>query len=265
MIRSIVLLGTVIALLAAGLVAATLPDRASPGADGSAGSSAGDVARIERIVEAYILQNPEIIPRAIQQLRARERDNERQTLSDRAKRNWAAVTDDAMAPAVGPADAPVTIVEYYDYRCPYCRRAFNYMSEILAARDDVRYIYKQYPILDRGDDSPKISFLASQYALAADRQGRFPAFHRLVMSSEAELTVARLDRFAKEAGLDRDRLEDDLADPELADYVETALDEGRSLGIRATPTFLINADVVRGAVGKARMTAAINRAKRAAD
>ena len=257
--------GLFVIAAAAALVVLTVPDRGSrpTPAHQSTGQSLSrtQMAEVERIVEAYILQNPDIIPRAIQQLQARQRADEQRDLTAQVEQNWDSIVDDPVAPRAGPADAPVTIVEYYDYRCPYCRRAFGYMRDLMAERDDVQYIYKQFPILDRPGDSEAVSREAALYALAAERQNRFKAFHAAAMTADGDLTVDRLAQLAEAAGLDAAQLAEDRADPDLKAYVQTILKRAQQMGLTATPTFLVNGQVIQGAVGKDRMVRAIEAAK----
>ncbi|MBB4210570.1 protein-disulfide isomerase [Rhodothalassium salexigens DSM 2132] len=252
-------LGLAVIALATALTALILP---RGGSDDAAVSTA-ERAAMEQVVEAYILDNPDIIPRALQRWQYQQQQREQDDLAQKADQVFDQLASDPRAPSAGPENAPVTIVEYFDYRCQYCRVAYKYTSEIMASRDDVRYIFKLFPVLDREDDDPALSRRAAIYAMAAEETGRFAAYHDAMMTRSGRLTPERLDDLAQAAGLAPETLAAARQDAELAAYVDGVMEEARLMGIRATPTFLINGQVVQGAGGPERILDAIERAKNA--
>ncbi|MBK5912406.1 hypothetical protein CCR85_13015 [Rhodothalassium salexigens] len=247
--------------LATALTALILPRVGSD--DASAVFSPAERAAMDQVVEAYILDNPDIIPRALQRWQRQQQEREQADLAEKADQVFDQLASDPRAPTAGPEDAPVTIVEYFDYRCQYCRFAYEYTSEIMTSRDDVRYVFKLFPVLDREGDDPALSRRAAIYAMAAQETGRFAAYHDAMMTRSGRLTPDRLAELAQSAGLAPETLAAARQDAELAAYVDGVMEEARLMGIRATPTFLINGQVVQGAGGPERILDAIERAKNA--
>ncbi len=245
--QGFVTLSLTIAILALLLAGAALyiawPKTAEPVAP------AMDERQIHQMVRGYILENPEILPQAIAVLRQREEMVQQNQLSAMASDRWDDIKTDGFSPVAGNTDAAVTVVEYYDYRCPYCRRAHPDMVRLLAEHGDkVRYVFKQFPVLD--SEGPNgVSHFAARAAIAADRQNSFLAFHDKVMSDDARLDKARVISFAKELDLDMDRFHKDMDDPEINQYFGETIALARMIGISGTPTYVINGKVLAGAHG----------------
>lgn len=212
-------------------------------------TSTPDEQQIHQMVRGYILENPEILPEAIAILRQREASMQQNQLEALVADRWDDIRTDSLSPVVGAADAPVTVVEYYDYRCPYCRKAHPDMVRLLKEHGDkIRYVFKQFPVLD--SEGPNgVSHFASRAAIAADRQGQFLAFHDKVMSDDARLDKARIVSFAKGLGLDMDQFHKDMDDPEINQYFGRTIALARTIGINGTPTYVINGKVLAGAHG----------------
>jgi len=233
---------------------------AAPRAEPAEEFTAAEVEALRQLVEDTLLENPEIIPRAIEVLQFRREADARRAAEARAMENRAAIEDDPVAPTAGPADAEITVVEFYDYQCPYCRKAYEDVADILQSEDNVRYQFKQFPVLDRPGE-PEVSRQAARYAIAADRQGKFLAWHDAVMSSEGRLSLNRLDQLAGQAGLDVEQLKEDAADPEVDAYIASNLALAEYLGFTGTPTYVINGRVVMGARGLETLKRTIAKAR----
>ncbi len=158
---------------------------------------------------------------------------------------------DDLAPASGSSEPGVTIVEFTDYQCPYCRRLSGILAKIEDNQPDIRHIYKHWPIL--GPDS----VLAARAALAANRQGVHTPFHRRMMRTRFRPTPAFLGDIASELGIDLARFESDRADPAL-DGVFAANDSAaRKLGFVGTPGLIVGRTIVEGAIDESRLQALI--------
>lgn len=199
-------------------------------------------AEIEDIVREYILSNPEIIEEALIELGERQRQAE----ADAARAAVAANADDLFRNEadffIGPADAPVTVVEFFDYRCGFCKRSLDYVAALPAAHDgQVRVVFKEFPIL-----SPE-SRQAALAALAAGRQGKYFEMHAALMDSASDKNDEDIDAIAREIGLDIAKMRADMrstaVQQQLADHTALA----RTLGLNATPTFVIGNELVQGA------------------
>jgi protein-disulfide isomerase len=195
--------------------------------------NAQEQAEIRAIVRDYLVHNPEVLNEALDALQARI-DEER----------WRQVRSDPRDFSIGPADAPIVIVEFFDYRCPYCHAALEWVIETQRSRSDVRVVFKELPVL--GPNSME----AARAAVAAMPQGRYWAFHRALMGFRGDLTSARIDQIAREAGIDVARMRRAMTDPESSARIVALLEDNRGLavdyGITGTPGFVINGELISG-------------------
>lgn len=195
-------------------------------------------ADVESIIQQYLMENPELVRDALIELDKKE---------DRAA--LAAVSDamfkDPRDVSIGPKDAKVTVVEFFDYNCGFCKQSSDWVKDVMEKYpDDVRIVFKELPILE---GRTKTSRNAAKAALAAARQGKYPAMHFALMD-ERSLAKDRVLKIAEEAGLDMAKLKKDMEDPGM----EQHLDDGLLLANRipsltGTPFFVINDDFIAGA------------------
>jgi protein-disulfide isomerase len=149
----------------------------------------------------------------------------------------------ASAPALGPADAPVTLVEYTDYQCPYCRRAQITVEQVLERYGDkVRLVYRDLPL-----DFHAQAFQASRAARCAGEQQRFWEYHRGLLMEAGDYSDADLGRRASALGLDANAFGTCLASERHSEDIRASLAEASRLGVQATPTFFINGRRLSGA------------------
>lgn len=199
-------------------------------------------AAFEQRVRDYLMTHPEVIVEALHEL------DRRQKAESEAQQKQALIAHrDALVAAPGdpvagnPAGA-ITVVEFFDYRCPYCKAIAADMIETLDAEGDVRIVFKEFPIL--GQDS----IAAAHAALAADRQGKYLPFHQALMAHEGALDRAALLDVAEEVGLDTARLQEDMEAPEIVAIIQRNLDLADALRIGGTPAFVVGDTLVPGAV-----------------
>jgi len=185
---------------------------------------------VRGLIREYLRQHPEAVQEALDELaRRREVELQKKILAD--GRDF----------AVGPKTAKVTIVEFFDYRCPYCHASMDWlMATIRAHPRDVRVVFKEFPVLGPA------SVEASQAALASIRQGKYLPFHRALMSFRGDLTSAVIDRLAKSVGLDVTRMRRDMQQPEMFRHLEANHALASEADVNGTPAFLINGQWVRG-------------------
>lgn len=205
-----------------------------------------DKEAIEEIVRDYLLRNPEVIEEAIGVLRARKQEEERRQAEAAIRENAEALGSHPMSPVSGNANGDVTVVEFFDYRCGYCKRALPAMEAVLEEDANVRVVWKEFPILG------PVSVFAARAAMAAHRQGRYLPFH-LALMKERELTEDRVVEIAAETGLDVERLEEDMEDPAIQAYLDETRALAREIGISGTPAFVVGGRLVPGAVNAARL------------
>jgi protein-disulfide isomerase len=215
-------------------------------AGGLGGWGAGavrDHKAMEQIVHDYILANPEVLPKAMENLRKRE-----------DARQLAGVSADLKAPfpgaVLGNPAGKVTLVEFSDFACGYCRQSEADVAALITANPDLRVVIRQLPIL-----SPA-SADAARMGLAAARQGRYAAFHH-AMYAGGKPDVASIVDAARSAGLDLKRARHDAADPGIESEIARNLEFARKLGFDGTPSWVIGDEIHAGAVGKDVLAEAI--------
>lgn len=211
-------------LLLAGLWMLAPPARAQA----SAPLSPAQEKRVQDILRDMLKAHPELVEQALTDLETQR--------NDAAK---AAILADGRHFTIGPKDAPVQIVEFFDYRCPYCKAAQGWMSN-QARRRDVRLVFVEFPVL--GPESEE----ASRAALAAQRQGRYLPFHEALMAHRGALDGPSIERLAKGAGLDIARLRKDMRDPAIDALLRANHERAASLRFNGTPAFVINGQSQEG-------------------
>lgn len=196
-------------------------------------------------VRSYLLDNPEVLTEAIGVLESREQT--RQIEADRAlvSENLAQLTDDGRSWVGGNPDGDVTVVEFMDYRCPYCRQAFPEVMELVEGDGDIRFILKEFPIL-----GPQ-SEMASRFAIAVQLVNGPDAYedvHEALMGLQADIDEGSLTRLAEALGLDPAPIFERMDDPEVTETIEANRALAQTLGISGTPTFVMGSQMVRGYV-----------------
>jgi len=191
--------------------------------------NAQEQAEIRAIVREYLINNPDVLREA------------QDALAERAQsERWRRARSDPRDFSIGPADAPIVIVEFFDYRCGFCHAALEWVTDISRTRRDVRIVFKEFPILSAE------SMEASRAAIASMPQGRYWQFHRALMAYRGELNSARIDQLARESGIDVARMRRAME----SEDVTQVLQDNRALAIEmqntATPLFLINGELVAG-------------------
>lgn len=159
-------------------------------------------------------------------------------------------------PVDGNPAGDVTLVEFFDVRCPYCRRMLPVMANLLRADHNLRVVYKDIPILGPA------SQLGAKALLAAQKQGGYLALRSALMSGPADITTDTLRAAAAKAGLDWDRLEKDMADPAVQQRLEANLALARRLDIEGTPAYVIGGRLLPGALSLADLEAAVAEARK---
>lgn len=221
----------------------------APNASVAQSFNAQQQAEIRAVVRDYLVNNPDVLKDAIAALNERERAQRvRQIVSD--LRDF----------SVGPQNAKIVIVEFFDYRCPYCMASLPWVVDTMRRRPDIRWIFKEMPIAALHGE-PAVE--ASRASLAAMPQGRYIAFHRALMGYTGELTSQRIDAIARQVGIDvpamRRRMQDQAITQHLVDNYTLLANAGEV----QTPAFLVNGEWIYGAKFE-DLNAAITHADRAA-
>lgn len=196
-------------------------------------------------VRAYLLDNPEVLMEAIGVLEERQATvtaaGDRQIVAE----NRAALTDETTSWIGGNPDGDVTVVEFLDYRCGYCKRAHPEVTDLVEGDGNIRFVVKEFPIL--GEQS----LMASRFALAVRAVEGDAAYGRVneaLMAMRGDVTQASLGALAKEQSLDADAVMETMDDPEMDRIIAANLALGQAMGISGTPTFVFGDQMVRGYV-----------------
>lgn len=214
----------------------------------AAGISKSERKATEAIVRAYILENPEIITEAVQILQKRE-------MVQRMEAAGGALVKAFPGAVAGNPDGAITIVEFTDYNCGFCRAAVADLDRIVTANKDVRIIFREVPILAQSSRD------AARWALAAAKQNKYKAFHDAVFAG-GPVTEKSLRAAAARVGLDMARAQKDAASAEVKAEIEANLAIMQQIGFGGTPTFFIGDQMIEGAVGYDALNAAIEKARK---
>jgi protein-disulfide isomerase len=205
---------------------------------------ASSKAEIEKIIEEYIVANPEIIERAFVALQ----EKEALAKSEAAKAAIAANVDKLYGEksdySIGPANAKVTVVEFFDYRCGWCKKSVETVRGLPKKYDgQVRVVFKEFPLFDG------ISTTAALAALAAGKQGKYVEMHIALMELESndDLTEAKIDELAKAVGVNVARMRADMKSTAVIDQLAESQALARALLIGGTPGFFIGEEHIEGA------------------
>lgn len=164
---------------------------------------------------------------------------------------------DPNAPVIGNLDGDVTIVEFFDYNCPYCKRAMPEIEALLARDPNVRIVLREWPILSEG------SAFAARAALAARAQGKYAEMHDALMKMRGKLEADTVLRVAGELGLDVEKLQADMKAPEVEEHLATSMRLAEALNFNGTPSFVIGDQLLPGFVEKAELVEAVTAARAA--
>ncbi len=186
-------------------------------------------AEIRAIVRDYLVRNPDVLKDALAALETRV-----------SSERWREVIADRRDFSLGPANAPIVIVEYFDYRCPYCHAAYEWVSDLIRTRRDVRLVLKELPVLGPA------SMEAARASLAAMPQGRYWEFHRALISYRGDLTPEAIDTLARRAGIDVARMRRAMEDPAITRQLEEIRAQAIEYQFDGTPGFVINGETTPG-------------------
>lgn len=239
------------------LLAGLLASSAMVPAVAAAEFTADQRAEVISILREALKQDPSILRDAIDALRADEGVREQAA----AKAAVAGIRDklvDPADPVGGNPQGDITIVEFFDVRCGYCKRLDPVLAQALVQDRNIRRVYKDLPILGPG------SVLGAKATLAAHKQNAYEKMRDALMKGSPDITMASIQTEAKRLGLDWTRMAKDMESPEVRERIDTNLGLAQALGIQGTPAMVIGGELVPGAVPLAelkRLVAAARAAK----
>ena len=207
-------------------------------------------AQFRAEVRAYLMENPEVIMEAVEQLQQREAQEQAQADFDLVSDNAEAIFDDGYSWVGGNPDGDITLVEFLDYRCGYCKRAHNEVAKLLETDGNIRLIVKEFPIL--GEQS----VLASRFAVATKQvagDDSYKALHDALMEIGGDISLPALRRLASTFGLDADAIEARMDSDEVTQEIAQTRALAQQLQITGTPTFVLEDEMLRGYLPYDRM------------
>ncbi|MCW0235720.1 MAG: DsbA family protein [Ferrovibrio sp.] len=202
-------------------------------------------AALHQLVREVLISNPEILVEAMNALEARQQAEAGKAAKAAIVANRKALVDDGVSFVAGNPKGDVTIVEFFDYRCGYCKQVQPSLLTLLKEDSKVRLVLKELPVL-----GPE-SVMASRAAVAAleqDKGSKYLGFHNAMMAYRGQITEAEVMRMATEAGLDLKKLKADMASPKVEQVLRANLALADTLGIQGTPGFVVGDELIPGAV-----------------
>jgi protein-disulfide isomerase len=209
--------------------------------------SAPQKTEIENIIRDYLVNHPEVLQDAIAELDKRQAAADKEKTKVALESNAETLLNSSRQVVLGNPKGNVTLVEFFDYNCGYCKRAMADMLDLLKSDSNLRIVLKEFPVLGAG------SVEAAKVAVAVrmqDKDGKkYLEFHQKLLGGRGQADKARALAVAKEVGLDMKRIDADMASEEAKMSLEETLKLGEDLGLNGTPSYVVGSDVVVGAVG----------------
>lgn len=206
-----------------------------------------DDSALQELILQTIRDNPEIVMEAIEILQQREAEAQALAASQALQAQQSALMNDPNAPVMGNPDGDVTIVEFFDYNCGYCRRVFPSVKDLVEEDGNIRVVMREWPIL--GEES----VFAARAALAARKQGKYLEFHNALMANQGRASQAAVLTLADDLGMDIDQLRADMNGPEVDAHIAASRQLTQSLGLNGTPAFIFGDQLVPGAIDLEQM------------
>lgn len=206
---------------------------------------------LNEYIYEYIMENPEVILESVDKLRQKMQENSN-TDNEFIEENFVEMANNANIPFMGSDKPKVTIIEFFDYNCGYCKKSLDAITELLRSEFDLKVSFREYPIL-----SPS-SRTAAKAALAARKQGKYFALHSALMSMQGNLNEDKIFQAASNLKIDINKLKKDMNNIDIENILQENEDLARKLNIRGTPTFIINGKLYAGALELNKLKTIIN-------
>jgi protein-disulfide isomerase len=222
----------------------------------TAAFSADQRAAIEILVKSYITAHPEIVQEALDALDKRQKEADAEKARTTIKDNNATLFNSAHQVVLGNPQGNVTMVEFFDYNCGFCKRALPDMMSLLSANPNLRFVLKEFPVL--GDGSVEAAHVAVAARMQDPTGKKYIEFHQKLLGGRGAADKARALAVAKEVGFDMGRIEKDMDSPEVKATIDEDMKLADALGVNGTPSYVVGDEVVVGAVGIDELKAKLN-------
>lgn len=231
---------------------------AGPALASSHGLSPAQKKQVEEIVRQYLLQNPEVMVEAINNLRTREEAEQAKSIETIIASRREDIERDPASPVGGNPKGDVTLVEFFDYRCPFCKRVHETVRKVVKSDGNIRFVYKEFAIL-----GPE-SMFAARAALAAFKLApdKYPALQdRIMMLPAPSVTEEGVMEQVRAAGLDPKAVRQRMEDPAILKEIERVRELAEALRIRGTPSFVVGDTLIPGATDEETLKKAVAAAR----
>jgi protein-disulfide isomerase len=220
-------------------------------------TQAQDLSRddVKEIIKEYIQNNPEVILDSVEEHGRKQQRVDSQQQQQAIEKNIGWFEDNASLPIAGNKDGDVTVVEFFDYNCGYCKKAIGDILTILQEDKNVKFVFIETPILGQ------TSKTAAKWAMAAENQEAYLEYHTALMKHRGPLSELSLRSIAKKVGLDVDQMAKDAESEEVAQKINEKVEKTNQMGISGTPAFIINGKLYGGYIGLDRMRTAVKEAR----
>lgn len=194
------------------------------------------VKQLDTIIHDYIVKNPQVLVEASQTLQMQQQKKLQTEAMSSIQQNKTALFNNAQSPSIGSKQAPITLVEFFDYQCGHCRAMAPTIEKLVSENKNLHVIFKELPIFGG------VSDFAAKAALAAAKQpgSKYYAFHNMLLTSSGSLTKESILEIAKKAELNVDTLNKDMSSPDIQKQLHDNIELAQALKIMGTPTFVIS-------------------------
>ena len=199
---------------------------------GVAGGKSSESTNMNQAIENYLVSNPLKIREALQKAAEQERVEAEKRAAEAFKANIEELNNDEGSPFVGPKDAKITIVEFFDFNCGYCKRLAPTLAKVIKANPDVKFVFKPVTFLG--------SMPVAKAAMAAHKQGKFLEVYDALLEHKGQLTAEVINEKIKAAGLDVEKTKEIMDSEEVASALSKIAALSNNVGIRGVPTLIIN-------------------------
>lgn len=211
---------------------------------------------IETIIHDYIMENPSVLVKAFEKQQADEAAAQKAKAAEMIGKNWDQLTAEGL-PSLGASakDADVTVVEFFDYNCGYCKRALPDLIKLAEEDKKVRIVFQEMPILSEQ------SQVAALWALAAHKQGKYFDYHAALMNHRGAKNEKTLSKIAEDLGLDAKKMKKDATSDAVKKELMTSMSLAHSVGVQGTPAFIVQKEFFGGYIGHDGLVSAIKNAR----
>jgi protein-disulfide isomerase len=239
-----------------GLLALTLAGLFADAAHAADAFTPAQKQELDQAIHDYLQNHPDVVMQALEAMKKKEDAalSERQTKAVVAHRKE--LLDDPNSAVAGNPKGDVTIVEFFDYRCPYCKQIEPSMDALIKEDGKLRIVYKEFPILGPA------SVFASRAAIASRKQGRYEVFHHQMMAAKGNIDNDAVLKIAASSGLDMAKLKTDMAAPEVDQVIKANYALADALAIDGTPGLIVGDQLTEGAVDLDSLRAMIKAARK---